>query len=99
MFCQSAVQRRLLSCVSSLIDVVDTDGDVIGRDLFAILISVIALHRADDIKVMVSQYHTVELLLSDFPRSFRCYSFSSYNLCKPVKLTDDKLLYTLKEFV
>jgi dynein assembly factor 5 len=65
-FADSAMQRRLLSCVSSLIDVMATDCNAIGRDLFAILISVIALHRADDVK------ETAERLLDRLALSVGC---------------------------
>ena len=48
------MQIQLLQCVDSLLEVMGSNCDTIGYDLFTTLISIMALHRSDSIKDEVS---------------------------------------------
>ena len=48
------MQIQLLQCVDSLLEVIGSNCETIGYDLFTTLISIMALHRSDSIKDEVS---------------------------------------------
>ena len=50
------MQSQLLHCVESLLEVGSTCCADIGYDLFVILISIMALHRNENIKTEVSNW-------------------------------------------
>ena len=51
---QGKLQQELLSCVESLLSVCGAMVEPVSLDIFTLLVTVLALHRHDNIKVKVN---------------------------------------------